>query len=181
MAPCWHESARTDNVSARPYAGSVLSRLEGVVDGLRDDLAVLDQVGVDSVTHSYGRVLVRPFEKPDRPLRRDVRVVERGVLRQLFGEHPRQLPHALIAMERAAIDQDDDVLGYVATQILFKDLLERQVNPLIGNVEMIVQYVPSGTATQVVHRRDHPSGSRERSHIKCGRPCPAARTECTIN
>lgn len=70
-----------------------LSRFEGVVNRLGHDLALLDHLRIDSVSHLHGGVLIGPLEQADLSLGGNVGVLERLVLRQLLGEHLGELPH----------------------------------------------------------------------------------------
>ena len=95
--------------------GRVRPSLKRVMDCLRDDLAVVDHVGVNAISHAHSGVRVCPFEQTNRSLGRNVGVLKCCMFRQFRGEHPRQFPHAFVSVKRTAVDQNHDVLGDVAS------------------------------------------------------------------
>jgi len=128
-----------------------------VVNCLSDDLAVFDEIGINPVSDSDLGVFVSPLEKGNPPLCSHVGVMERLMLWQLVGEHPRKLPYTLVAPEYSPIDEDDNVFNHVAAEILVEDPVEGLIHPAVGDVEVIIEHLPCRSLAQVVHEKS-PSG-----------------------
>jgi hypothetical protein len=80
-------------VAIRILFGLILL-LDGVVDRLRDDLAVLDQVGIGAVGDRDVGVFLRPFQERHPSFGHLVGVLERAVFGQLLAERLCQLHDA---------------------------------------------------------------------------------------
>jgi hypothetical protein len=98
------------------------------VDCLGDDLAVLDDIGINPVSNPDLGVCLSPLEKGNPLVCSNVGVLERSMLWQLLGEHPGKLPYTLVATKNATVDEDD-------------------------NVEVIIEHLPRRSTAQVVHEK----------------------------
>src|SRR5690606_18102853 len=106
------------------------------MDGLDHDLAVLDQVGVDSVSHPDMVILVGPLQESHAALGGNEGVVESPALWQLLRQSVGKVAHAVMTPEDAAGHDDHDVLSIVPLQVRFKGLLELPgFSPSLGQPE----------------------------------------------
>jgi hypothetical protein len=79
--------------------------------------------------------------------------LERLVLRQLVGEHLRELSYALMTSEGSAVDENDDVLGDIPSKVLVEDVIERDVHPVVRKVQVVIKYFLRRAAAQILHDR----------------------------
>jgi hypothetical protein len=80
-------------------------------------------------------------------------VLELSMLRQFLGEHQRKLPHTVVAAKHSTIDEDHDVLGDVASEVFVEDAVEGFTDPLVRDVEVIVEHLSCRSTAQVVHEQ----------------------------
>lgn len=106
---------------------------------------------IDAVPDPDSGVLVAPLQEANAPIDGHIGVLERLMLRQLVGEHVRELPHPLMASERATVDENDDVLGDVASDVLVQDAVERGIHPVVRKVQVVVEHFLCSTAAQILH------------------------------
>src|SRR5690606_36199075 len=103
--------------------------------------------------HPDGGVVVGPLKQADPPLYRDIRVLKRLVFWQFLGQHLSELPHPLMAPERAAVDQDDDVLGDIALEVPLEGPIERSLPPGVDQVQVVIKHFTRSATTQILHTR----------------------------
>jgi len=123
------------------------------VDRLRDDSALLNHVGVDAVPDTHSGVLVLPLQQAHVLVDGNVGLLERLVLRQLIGEHLRELSYALVTSERSTVDENDDVLGHIPPKVLVEDVIESDVHPVVRKVQVVIKHFLRGAAAQILHDR----------------------------
>lgn len=121
------------------------------MDCLGDDLAVFDEIGIDPVSDSDLGVFVCPLEEGNPLVCSNVGVLKCSMLRQLLGEPPGKLPYTLVTAKDATVDEDDNVFGDSAPEILVEDAFKRLADPVVGDAEVIVEDLPRRSTTHAVH------------------------------
>ncbi len=63
------------------------------------------------------------------------------------------MPHTVVAAKYSTVDEDDNILGDVASEVLVENAIEGFTYPFVCDVEVIIEYLSCRSAAQVVHEK----------------------------